>query len=95
MKYALKAVPGQGDVGVPHGDGQGPQSYTLMSVAVRNNVSNDWLCPTIFLFSLKIAPKTVSAVSDARVPHEDGPQSSTLLSGGVRKSFNWLIYKTS
>ena len=26
MKYALKSVPGIADVGVPHGDGDGPRS---------------------------------------------------------------------
>ena len=26
MKYALKAVPGLADVGVPHGDGDGPRA---------------------------------------------------------------------
>ena len=25
LKYALKSVPGLADVGVPHGDGDGPQ----------------------------------------------------------------------
>ena len=27
MKYALKPVPGLADVGVPHGDGDGPELY--------------------------------------------------------------------
>ena len=26
MKYALKSVPGLADVGVPHGDGDGPRT---------------------------------------------------------------------
>ena len=26
MKYALKSVPGLADVGVPHGDGDGPRA---------------------------------------------------------------------
>ena len=34
MKYALKSVPGLADVGVPHGDGDGPQSSTQMSRGV-------------------------------------------------------------
>ena len=28
MKYALKTVPGLADVGVPHGDGDGPRTLT-------------------------------------------------------------------
>ena len=31
MKFALKSVLGLADVGVPHGDGDGPQSSTQMS----------------------------------------------------------------
>ena len=54
MKYALKSVPGWGDVGVPHGDGQAPQSYTQMSVAVRNNVSNDLFDYAEFFFAWKL-----------------------------------------
>ena len=34
MKYAPKSVPGLADVGVPHGDGDGPQTYTQMSGGV-------------------------------------------------------------
>ena len=38
-KYALKAVPGLDDVGVPHGDGDWgwPQSSTQMSMGVWKN----------------------------------------------------------
>ena len=31
MKYALESVPGLADVGVLHGDGDGPQSSTQIS----------------------------------------------------------------
>ena len=31
MKYALKSVPGLADVGVPHGDGDGPRTPALGS----------------------------------------------------------------
>ena len=34
MKYSLKSVPGLADVGVLHGDGDGPQSSTQMSGGV-------------------------------------------------------------
>ena len=39
---AVRSVPGLAYVGVPHGEGDdSPQSYTLMPVPVRKNVSND------------------------------------------------------
>ena len=31
MKYTLKSVPGLADVGVPHGDGDGPRTLALGS----------------------------------------------------------------
>ena len=31
MKYSLKSVPGIADVGVPHGDGDGPRAQALGS----------------------------------------------------------------
>ena len=31
VKYSLKSVPGLADVGVPHGDGDGPRTKTQMS----------------------------------------------------------------
>ena len=31
MRYALKTVPGVADVGVPHGDGDGPVTLALGS----------------------------------------------------------------
>ena len=37
MMYALKSVPGLADVGVPHGDGDGPQSSTQMSEGPGKN----------------------------------------------------------
>ena len=37
MKYTLKSVPGLADVGVPHGDGDGPQSSTQMSGGWRKS----------------------------------------------------------
>ena len=37
MKYALKSVPGLADAGVPHGDGDGPQSSTQMSEGSGKN----------------------------------------------------------
>ena len=40
MKHALKSVPDPDDAGVPHGDGDGPQSSTQMSEG-SGNISND------------------------------------------------------
>ena len=40
MKYALKSVPGLADVGVPHGDGDGP-SAPPRCLGGLEKVSND------------------------------------------------------
>ena len=40
MKYALKSVPGLADVGVPHGDGDGPRASSRCP-GVPEKFSND------------------------------------------------------
>ena len=37
MKYALESVPDLADVGVPQGDGDGPQNFTQMSASKAKN----------------------------------------------------------
>ena len=41
MKDALKPVPGLADVGVPHGDGDGPRAPPRCTVGDLEKVSND------------------------------------------------------
>ena len=44
MKYALKSVPGLADVGVLHGDGDGPQEPHPDVWRGQEKVSNDSFC---------------------------------------------------
>ena len=75
MKYALKSVPGLADVGVLHGDGDGPRTpprclegarkkFQITNFTIPNNIS-----------SMKYALKSVPGLADVWVPHgvEDGP----------------------
>ena len=39
MKYALKSIPGLADVGVPHGDGDGPRTPPRCLEGVQKNDS--------------------------------------------------------
>ena len=72
MKYPLKSVPGLADVGVPHGDGDGPRTsprcmgrvwkkFQMTNFIMPNNIS-----------SLKYALTSVPGLADAGVPHGDG-----------------------
>ena len=77
MKCALKSVPGLADVGVPHGDGDGPRTpprcmeavwkkFQIINFDMLNNVS-----------SMKYALKSVPGLADVGVPHGvgDGPRA--------------------
>ena len=83
MKYAEKSVPGLADVGVPHGDGDGPRTpprwlegvwkqFQMTNLAVPNNFS-----------FMKCAEKSVPGLADVGVPHGDGngPVTLALASG--------------
>ena len=72
MKYAEKSVPGLADVGVPHGDGDGPRTlprwlegvwkkFQMTNFSMPNNIS-----------SLKCALKSVPGLADVGVLHGDG-----------------------
>ena len=69
MKYAEKSVPGLADVGVPHGDGDGPRTpprwlegvwkkFQMTNLTMPNNFS-----------SMKYAEKSVPGTADGGVPH--------------------------
>ena len=74
MRYAEKSVPGLADVGVPHGDGDGPRApprclgvwkkFQIANFTMPNNMS-----------SMKYALESVPGLADVGVPHgdEDGP----------------------
>ena len=71
MKYTLKSVPGLADVGVLHGNGDGPrppprcpgspEKFQMTNFTMNNNMS-----------SMKYALKTVPGLADVGVPHGDG-----------------------
>ena len=67
MKYALISVPGLANVGVLHGDGDGPrcpgdpEKFQMTNFSMTNNMS-----------SMKYALKTVPGLADVGVPHGDG-----------------------
>ena len=67
MKYTLKSVPGLANVGVLHGDGDGPrcpgdpEKFQMTNFSMTNNMS-----------SMKYALKTVPGLADVGVPHGDG-----------------------
>ena len=71
MKYSLKSVPGLADVGVPHGDGDGPRTsprcigrvwkkFQMTNFDMPNKVS-----------SMTFALKSVPGLADVGVPHGD------------------------
>ena len=89
MKYALKSFPGLPDVGVPHGDGDGPRTpprcmeevkkkFQMTNFDMPNNVS-----------SMKYALKSVPGLADVGAPHgvEDGPRTTPICVGRVWKKF--------
>ena len=80
---ALKSVPGLADVGVPHGNGDGPRApprslgvwkkFLMTSFTMPNNIS-----------SIKFALKAVPGLADVGVPHGDGdgPRAPPRCPGG-------------
>ena len=89
MKYALKSVPGLADVGVPHGDGDGPgtPARCLMRVGKRLQMTT-FTMPNNISF-MKYALKSVPGLADVGVPHGDGdgPRTSPRCLEGSGKSF--------
>ena len=49
MKYAQKSVPGPADVGVPHGEGDGPRAPQMSGGSGKNFKGLILLCLTISL----------------------------------------------
>ena len=77
MKYALKSVPGPADVGVLHGDGDGPRTPPRCLEGVRKKFQMTNLSiPNNFSF-IKYSLKAVLGVADVGDPHggKDGPRT--------------------
>ena len=76
MKYAEKSVPGLADVGVPHGDGEGPRTPPRWLEGVWKKFQmNNLIMPNNFSF-MKYTEKSVPGLVDVGVLHggEDGPR---------------------
>ena len=72
MKYAEKSVPGLADVGVPHGDGDGPRTPPRWLEGVWKQFPMTTLTmPNNFSF-MKYAEKLVPGFADVGVPLGDG-----------------------
>ena len=72
MKCALKSVPGLADVGVPHGDEDGPRTPLRCLEAVREKFQlTNLIMPNNF-FYMNCALKSVPGLADVGVPHGDG-----------------------
>ena len=58
MKYALKSVPGLADVGVPHGDGDGPRTppRCLEGVWKRCQMTNFIMLNNVSFMNYEISP---------------------------------------
>ena len=77
MKDALKLIPGLADVGVPHGDGDGPRtSPRCMGRVWKKLQVTNFDMPNNVL-SVKYGLKSVPGLADVGVPHGDGDGPST------------------
>ena len=77
MKYALKSIPGLADVGVPHGDGDGPRTppRCMEGVWKKFQVTNFNMPNKVS--SMKYALESVPGLPDVGVLHggEDSPRT--------------------
>ena len=72
MKYAEKSVPGLADVGVLHGDGDGPRTPPRCLDGVRKKFQmTNFIVPNNNSF-MKNALKSVPGLADVGVLHGDG-----------------------
>ena len=70
--YALKSVPGSADVGIPHGDGDGPKTSPRCLEGVRKKFQmTNFIMPNI-IASINYALISVPGLADVGVLHGDG-----------------------
>ena len=88
LKYALKSVPGFADVGVPHGDGDGPITPPGCLEVVRKKIQfTNLTIPNNFSY-MKYAVKSVPGLAEVGVPHGDGEsRAPPRCQGGFGKNF--------
>ena len=72
MKYALKSVLGLADVGVPHGNGDGPKTppRCVGRVWKKLQMTNFYMLNNVSL--MKYALKSDPGLADVGVPHGNG-----------------------
>ena len=66
------SVPGLPDVGVPHGDGDGPRTLPRCLKGVRKKLQMTNLTMPDNISSMKYALKSFPGLPDVGVPHGDG-----------------------
>ena len=88
MKHDLKSVPGLADVGVPHGDGDGPRTTPKCLEGLIFFQMTNLTMPNNFCF-MKYALKSIPGLADVGVLHEvgDGPRTPPRCLEGPGKSF--------
>ena len=90
MKYAVKSVPGLADVGVPHGDGDGPITPPRSMEPVWKKFQMTNFDMPNDVYSMKYALKSVPGLADVGVPHGvgDSPRTPSRCMEGVWKKFH-------
>ena len=85
-KCALKSVPGLAEVGVPHGDGDGPRTPPRCLGGLENFQMTNFTMPNK-ISSMKYSLKSVPGLAVVGVLHgdEDGPSAPTRCLGGPEK----------
>ena len=77
MKYAEKSVPGLADVGVPHGDGDGPRTPSRCLEVVRKKSQMTILTMANNFCYIKYSLKSVPGLADVGVLQGDGDGPTT------------------
>ena len=88
MKCALKSVPGLADVGVPHGDRDGPKTPPRWFEGVWKKFQmTNFDMPNYGSSIMKYALKSVPGLADVGDPHgaEDGPRATPRCQRGPEK----------
>ena len=91
MKCALKSVPGLPEVGVPHGDEDGPRTPPRCVEGSEKNVQMTNLTMPNNVSFMKCAPKSVPGLPDLGVPHGDGDGPVTPAPGSRSKNSPYNI----
>ena len=90
LKFALKSVAGLADVGVLHGDEDGPRTPPRCLEVVRKKFQFTNLTISNNFSYMKYALKSVPGLADVGDPHGvgDGPRAPPRCQGGLEKISN-------